>query len=243
MAAENIGSLYNTKMPGYEDPADIQAALKLYHYGSDTYDTTNTDPNNIPNPSIAHHLKTLQDGITEIDNRGVGSQYSPTEPSNIVDGFIWVDSSSDPTMTFGKNWNLKTSGSLSGSSFTVSDLNAEKFFIVLKDWSHDDPSQEIKLAITFNNDSGPNYVNTGGLISASALYSPLFTNASTHDLTIEVDLANTASSLKPVSTIADTSIGEYFGYYKNTNLISSVKVELLPTANFDAGSYEVWSYQ
>ena len=34
MAAENIGTVYPTKIPGLEDPADIQAALKLYHYGT-----------------------------------------------------------------------------------------------------------------------------------------------------------------------------------------------------------------
>ena len=41
MASENIGNLYPSKIPGYEDAADIQAALRLYHYGSTTYDINN----------------------------------------------------------------------------------------------------------------------------------------------------------------------------------------------------------
>jgi hypothetical protein len=31
---ENGSGVYPTKIPGYEDAADIQEALRLYHYGS-----------------------------------------------------------------------------------------------------------------------------------------------------------------------------------------------------------------
>jgi hypothetical protein len=93
MAAENIGSLYNTKMPGYDDAADIQAALKLFLYGSETYDTENTDPEQLPVPSLAHHLKSLQDDIDDVDAKGIGSDFSATEPATPTDGFIWVNSS------------------------------------------------------------------------------------------------------------------------------------------------------
>ena len=97
MAAEDIGSLYNTKMPGYEDAADIQAALTLFLYGSTSYDATNTDPTQLPNPSLARHLQDLADSIATIDERGVGSSYTPTEPTSPEDGFIWVDSNAVPT--------------------------------------------------------------------------------------------------------------------------------------------------
>ena len=43
MAAESIGAIYSTKIPGYSDNADIQAAFKLYHYGSLDYDSTNAN--------------------------------------------------------------------------------------------------------------------------------------------------------------------------------------------------------
>ena len=70
MAAENIDNtvngsgLFPAKVPGLSDAADIQAALRLYHYGSYTYDGANTNPNNLVTPSIAKHLQNLVDADT-----------------------------------------------------------------------------------------------------------------------------------------------------------------------------------
>ena len=332
--SDNIGSLYNTKMPGYDEAADIQAALKLYHYGSTTYDTTNTDPTQLPNPSIAYHLQTLQDGITLLNSRGIGSDYadsqpslpadgfiwmdglssgnggpiysaavySVTEPISPVDGTIWVDKNSTPplakiynagTLTWDlmnplpalvdnagdlvyasadnvlaklpigsngevlriesglpswsseKSWVQKSSGTMSGSSMiSVSGLSGERLYVILKDWSHNnsvDPT--VILNLRFNEDSGPNYVNTGGLISASALHTPDFPDTGSHDLAFSIDLANTSASLKPVATIADNTSGQYFGYYKNSSPITSLQITISPSGTFDLGSYEVWSYE
>ncbi len=57
---ENGSGLYPTKIPGYEDAADIQAALRLYHYGSTTIPASSGEINA---KSIAGHLKALQDGL------------------------------------------------------------------------------------------------------------------------------------------------------------------------------------
>lgn len=65
MAAENIGQLVPTKIPGYADAADIQAALRLYHYGSYDFDINQDDPAQLVNPSIAYTINDLQ---TQIDN-------------------------------------------------------------------------------------------------------------------------------------------------------------------------------
>ncbi len=98
MASEDIGALYTTKIPGYEDAADIQAALRLFHYGSTTYDETNTDPTQLPNPSLARHLQDLRDDVTTLEGLGAGSDYldvSPAQyPTGKPDGFIWVDATS-----------------------------------------------------------------------------------------------------------------------------------------------------
>lgn len=67
MAAESIGTLVPTKIPGLSDPADIQAALRLYHYGSYTFDTAEDDPANLVSPSIAYTINDLQDQIDAID--------------------------------------------------------------------------------------------------------------------------------------------------------------------------------
>ena len=76
MAAENIDNtvngtgLFNAKIPGLGDAADIQAALRLYHYGTYTYDGANTNVANLPNPSIAKYLQNLVDAdAAEIVNR------------------------------------------------------------------------------------------------------------------------------------------------------------------------------
>lgn len=70
MASELIGAIYPTQIPGYADNADIQAAFKLYHYGSLSYDTTETDVAELVNPSIAHTLNDLQEQITGLDPAG-----------------------------------------------------------------------------------------------------------------------------------------------------------------------------
>jgi hypothetical protein len=70
MAAEDIGELVPTKIPGLSDRADIQAALRLYHYGSYTYNTSNTNESSLVNPSIAYTINNLQEQIDEIDISG-----------------------------------------------------------------------------------------------------------------------------------------------------------------------------
>jgi hypothetical protein len=64
MAVESIGVLVPTKIPGYADAADIQAALRAYHYGSYSFDTSETNPANLINPSIAYTINNLQSQIT-----------------------------------------------------------------------------------------------------------------------------------------------------------------------------------
>jgi hypothetical protein len=66
MAIESIGTLVPTKIPGLSDQADIQVALRTYHYGSDTFNTAETVAANLINPSIAYTLNNLQTQITAI---------------------------------------------------------------------------------------------------------------------------------------------------------------------------------
>jgi hypothetical protein len=86
--------LFNTKIPALSDAADIQAALRLYHYGSYDYDGSNTNTSSLENPSVARHLQTLSNRITVQENLGVGSEFSATLPTTPVEGYVWVDSNS-----------------------------------------------------------------------------------------------------------------------------------------------------
>jgi len=72
--AESIGNLYSTAIPALSDTADIQEALRLYHYGAPSgsgagqYPTTNSDPTNLKIPSVAYHLYNLQQQITDFES-------------------------------------------------------------------------------------------------------------------------------------------------------------------------------
>lgn len=104
MAVENIGSLVPTKIPALVDDANIQDALKAYHYGSYDFDTAETDPAELLNPSIAYTINDLQSQIDdqialELASRNISSaQNSAPVAANftsfsetIPNGYIWVD--------------------------------------------------------------------------------------------------------------------------------------------------------
>lgn len=90
----NLNGPYDTKVPGYNEAADIQQALKLFLYGSVTPPSNQTE---ILSTSLAGHLKSLQDDIDALDARGIGSKVQSTRPINVPDGFVWVDQASAPT--------------------------------------------------------------------------------------------------------------------------------------------------
>ena len=101
MAVESIGVLYSTKIPGYADNADIQAALRAYHYGSYSFDTSESNAANLINPSIAYTLNNLQGQITGLDPSGSVSK-------SVIDakGDLLVGSASDTV----DNLSLGTNG-------------------------------------------------------------------------------------------------------------------------------------
>lgn len=108
MAAESIGAIYSTKIPGYSDNADIQDAFKLYHYGASNYDSANANVANLISPSIAHTLNNLQSQITGLDPAGSVSK-------SIIDakGDLLVGSSNDnvDNLGVGSNGHILTADS------------------------------------------------------------------------------------------------------------------------------------
>jgi len=107
MAVENIGNLVPTKIPALIDDANIQDALKAYHYGSYDFDTAETNTANLLNPSIAYTINNLQTQITtkaalEVAARDI-SRASTTAPTaaaftafsnTIPNGYVWLDTDS-----------------------------------------------------------------------------------------------------------------------------------------------------
>ena len=66
MAVENIGGVYNVKIPGLTDAADIQAAFQAYHYGAYTSTATTAG---IAADSMSYWLKTIQTDIATLNAR------------------------------------------------------------------------------------------------------------------------------------------------------------------------------
>jgi hypothetical protein len=72
---DSIGNLYETKIPSFSEDADIQEALRIYHYGAPSgtgtgqYPIDNSEPTNLKPESIAYHLYNLQ---TQISNFASG---------------------------------------------------------------------------------------------------------------------------------------------------------------------------
>lgn len=93
--AESIGNLKPTSIPSLSENADIQAALRLYHYGT-SYDHTNTDPGDLNEESVAWYLNDLDVRVQGVVATGVGSKYGAEGdlPGTIPNGYIWVDTAS-----------------------------------------------------------------------------------------------------------------------------------------------------
>jgi hypothetical protein len=107
MAVENIGNLVPTKIPALSDDANIQDALKAYHYGSYDFNTAETNTANLLNPSIAYTITNLQ---TQINTKAAlevaardSSRATTTAPTaaaftafsnTIPDGYVWLDTDS-----------------------------------------------------------------------------------------------------------------------------------------------------
>jgi hypothetical protein len=104
MAVEDIGTLVPTKIPALVDDANIQDALKAYHYGSYDFDVEETNTSELLNPSIAYTINNLQEQIDnqselEVETRNISSAQNSapvaanfsTFSSTIPNGYIWVD--------------------------------------------------------------------------------------------------------------------------------------------------------
>lgn len=140
MATESIGSLYPTSIPAYTNTADIQEALRIYHYGSEAYDINNTDTAELVDPSIAHTLNNLQEQITGLDPAGSVSKSIINAKGDLIVGqsndtpnVISIGSNNfvltaDSTQTLGVKWSapevtLVNSATLTNKTLTSAILN------------------------------------------------------------------------------------------------------------------------
>jgi len=142
--SEAIGSLFGTQVPSLSETADIQEALRLYHYGAPSgtsvgqYDPTNTNPSNLKPNSIAYTLNSLQSQITVLSGSlGIqtttfttkGDLIAATASSTIsrlgvgANGTVLTANSATAT---GLEWALPVVTAASTTTFTNKTLTAPK---------------------------------------------------------------------------------------------------------------------
>jgi hypothetical protein len=128
-------------------------------------------------------------------------------------------------------------GSLTGSSITISSLSGSSYWILYDAVSL---SAAEALMIRLNGDTGSNYsrIGTATATSMETVYLP--TAASSFNIAIFVDLANTAAQLKPIFVSGFDQTAVAGGVYKSTSAITSIT--LFPSGGtFDGGNYYIWS--
>jgi hypothetical protein len=122
MAAEFIddtetgSGLYPTKIPGYADAADIQEALRLYHYGSTTIPTTsdlNGTATSINTKSVAGHLKSLANADSThaaltLNVHGIANTASLATQTYVTDAINNITDGYSVLAGDGIDWNADT---------------------------------------------------------------------------------------------------------------------------------------
>lgn len=119
--SESIGAIYPTQIPGYADNADVQAAFRLYHYGSAAYSTANSNTANLVNPSIAYTLNSLQTQITTLTSPRETAAISATAATGTVHLNVSTASVHIYTSNSTANYTLNIRGT---SSVTLNSLMA-----------------------------------------------------------------------------------------------------------------------
>jgi microcystin-dependent protein len=111
--AEPIGRIKETAIPSLSDTANIQEALRIYHYGKSTqdYNPENEEVSNLEERSIAFYLTDLQDQIDDIGQASNPASYE--KKGNLVssNGFgpIVLELNPNFPSTFAQNGLLLTS--------------------------------------------------------------------------------------------------------------------------------------
>jgi hypothetical protein len=160
MATETIGELVPTKIPGYADAADIQAAIRVYHYGTYDFDINETNPSNLVSPSIAYTINDLQNQITALD------RISPSVLA--AKGTLISASSASTPLALAVGTNGKV---LTANSGTATGL----------EWAA--PEVTLSNSITFSNKSISGLTNTITNVGNSSL-----TNSSININNVDVEL-------------------------------------------------------
>lgn len=141
----------------------------------------------------------------------------------------------------GGTWSQAATGSLTGSTITISSLTGQQYYVACIGWSHTASSEYVQLRL--NGDTGTNYRRTDSDSAVAELYpagSVTVSGASTRSIGFHVGMANTSMAAKPVTSV--TPQGNVSGgFYMSGSAITSITI-FTSGGTFDAGTYYVWSF-
>lgn len=117
MATEDIGSKYKTQIPSLTENADIQTALRIYHYGQ------SSEPTTLITDSVAGHFKTLED--TKVDIVPTTLNTGANLNNQTVTGYY---SSTTAVAASGSNFPTNVAGMLHVANDNVNGFVYQSYF-------------------------------------------------------------------------------------------------------------------
>jgi hypothetical protein len=192
----------NTLMPDLTDNADIQEALRVYHYGAPTgtnpttqYDPTNTNPANLKQPSIAYALYSLQSQITTLQGvSGVpGSAYNAKGAILVgtgVSSYSALPLPSQSSANDGLVLTINYTGNSTGLSWTAPPVTATNT-VTLTNKTLTSPTITTP---TLTLRSGSVNTNTGDIVFSPGIAQIQFYNGSATKTLVDTDTTQTLTN-------------------------------------------------
>jgi len=91
MAEQDIGTLVKTQIPTLGSDADIQTALRMYHYGDEQYNSSNADATNLPSQGIARYIYDLQQTVQTLQTTQGIQESTITAKGDLIVGTAFQD--------------------------------------------------------------------------------------------------------------------------------------------------------
>ncbi len=238
MATEEIGELLTTAIPSLANSADIQEALRIYHYGSESYDPANTSTAALVPDSIAYRLFDLQEQITAVEGGGISESIftakgqlisSDAATSALVlsagsnNQFLIVNSATATGLQWSNNLvsPVVTGLTLNDSSIVFEGSSADEFETTL---TVVNPTAD--RTITLPNTSGNVVIDTASqTLTNKTLTSPVISS-----------ITNTGTLTLPTST--DTLVGRATTDTLSNKMISSPKELMTLSATAATGTIQ-----
>jgi len=230
---ETSNQLYNTQIPTLSEDANIQEALRLYHYGvASNLPQTNSA---IVPQSMSGHLKAIDSKIITLQSKGLGSIYSATEPVSPDNGYVWVNANSSasiaqngrPIVSFFQS-SAPASGMTSGMIWVDSD-NLSMYVYDGDSWELVSSSSEAFLAGNYSQVNmsglGTDIVGLDAITAASQGLLPIFGYV---DNITPVPLSVTVT----VSSFAKNEVEFIFGFQSGTSAAGDISIARVVNGNF-----------